>query len=293
MRLTILIFLTFILKSQSAYAANISIDRPMHCSSIDGLEFCYQNQIRIDGKIKSGDFEKFKTVLKTFSNQKGFFDQELSDDQIKDIRGRSGSQFDESYLTVKLDSVGGDVLEAMKIGHLVEQFRLETVATSCFSACFYIFVAGVRHPSYLKTKIGVHRPYFDQKYFAELGSSEAKEKHNLMVKNTKKYLRDMNVSEQLIELVYRVSPDDMYILTDDEIEKWVGEYHPFFEDWLKSGCEHIEKPTADEEEDFSNQWTDNSFSKGYRSYLMTKIRAPFICMNELMKTEQLKLLNKN
>jgi len=87
-----------------------------------------------------------------------------------------------------LASPGGDVLEAMKIGRLIRALKLQTIIPSkdgepqqfgangehrsqrpsvnyiCASACFFIFVAGIKREldisfSASEPLLGIHRPY--------------------------------------------------------------------------------------------------------------------------------------
>ena len=69
---------------------------------------------------------------------------------------------------IKLDSIGGDVDAAMKIGRLVRQYegftsieREDSLANAnCYSSCALIFIAGVRRSIVSPGgQLGLHRPY--------------------------------------------------------------------------------------------------------------------------------------
>ena len=61
-----------------------------------------------------------------------------------------------------LDSKGGDVLAAMRIGQLIRKLEGRTTVAArakCHSACALIFIAGVERTDL--GEIGLHRPYLD------------------------------------------------------------------------------------------------------------------------------------
>ena len=296
MRLIIGVFLVVIVNFQIAAAAEIS--RQYGRSEIGG--FSVENVISVDGKIEVGDFKKFMTVLETYSHKKDLFQGKIEDSDFESlITGAHANYVNRITLEVELNSNGGDVIEAMKIGRAIKKFGLNTGFPStgdpdekCLSACFFIYVSGVvRSFSFLyEGDVGVHRPYFKPDYFAGLSSTEAEKKHKSMVEDTKQYLRDMNVSEELIDLTYRVPPKELYFITDDDFKKWIGRFQPFFKDWVFAKCDHIEKLTAEEEDDFKNA-NKRNLSSGYRIYLHSKIGKINDCIWSSAQTEQFRLLN--
>lgn len=290
MKLIYSITLIVLFSSHVLSAADFSRVSAVSSYTFDNVNYRPDDTILIDGKIEKGDFEKFVSILGSFSDEKDFFPSSISDDVLGKIQ-TGNNQYDEMRLGVEINSIGGDVIEAIKIGRLIEKFRLETsMGKQCLSACFFIYVGGVQRVHYSKPKLGVHRPYFDPVYFSDLTSSQAKTKHSEMIEVTKNYLREMNVAQELIELTYRTSPSDILYLTSDQFEKWIGEYQPFFEDWLQSNCTHIEKPTKQEEQDFIDSLGTDKFSEGYKNYLYKKVRAHWICVNNTMKQEQMRIL---
>ena len=74
---------------------------------------------------------------------------------------------------VILDSEGGDVVSALTIGRLIRARNFETDVTNnalCASACIFILAAGVDRSAY--GRIGIHRPHYDDTYFAGLGPAD-------------------------------------------------------------------------------------------------------------------------
>lgn len=112
-----------------------------------------QAVIYASGEITSGDFDRLRTLLR------------------KDFE-----VYIKSNRTVKITSNGGDIVEAIKVGGLLKGMYAEVVIKGdCASACFLLYISAVDRN--FIGKIGVHRPYFDQRYFAGLSPPDAEKKH--------------------------------------------------------------------------------------------------------------------
>ncbi len=120
--------------------------------------------IGISGEIKEGDFDKLTKTIKT-----------------------------EGYLPFLIDikSKGGSVTEAIKIAKFINKALIPVNARDyCYSSCFFIWISSIeRNAIYegmlngesteqiMNSKvIGLHRPYFNKKYFSSLSMSEAQKK---------------------------------------------------------------------------------------------------------------------
>lgn len=99
-------------------------------------EILGNESIIIDGKIESGDFEKFKEFLLIGRNLTGFTNR------------------------VWLKSPGGDVSEAMKFATLFDKSSAEVgigPQSKCYSACFIMYAGGVTRTLIPSGELGVHR----------------------------------------------------------------------------------------------------------------------------------------
>lgn len=85
---------------------------------------------------------------------------------------------------------------------------------ACNSACFFIIAGAVERLSSNST--GVHRPYFDKNYFESLSPSQARIEYERMKSYATKYLREMNIPESIIDLIFSVSSNDIRDLTHAE-----------------------------------------------------------------------------
>lgn len=203
--------------------------------------------IIIRGEILRGDYERaLNAVKETY------------------IQGELGELF------VRLDSPGGDVLEAMKIGQLVRELKLSTSVHlgRCDSACVFILVAGVNRLS--ASGIGIHRPFFEQKYFSGLSADSAQKKYREMMKKTRTYLISMDVPTELVERMFRVPSNEIERLSLEDVEKWISGSPASLDEWLIAKCDSY---TKDEANDYA-LWSSHQIelSPGYANYLQQKVR---------------------
>ena len=92
--------------------------------------------VLIKGRIEAGDFDKFKNFLLLPRHLKAYANY------------------------VWLDSIGGDLSEAMKFANLFEKSSASVVVGpdgKCYSACFMMFAAAADRWLYTFGELGVHR----------------------------------------------------------------------------------------------------------------------------------------
>ncbi|MDI1298194.1 hypothetical protein, partial [Methylotenera sp.] len=129
------LFLAFILNISTVNAANITLND----LGSNAANIIYE------GKIVKGDSKKISSIINKY---KGYI------------------------VSIELDSLGGDVEEAIRVADIIERFQISsTVPKSkiCGSACFFIFIAGTnRMASGIEEKgnsdaplgfVGIHRPF--------------------------------------------------------------------------------------------------------------------------------------
>ena len=189
--------------------------------------------IYLDGPIKGGDFKAFKGML--------YFGPEY-------------------FHGVYLNSVGGDVLEAIKIGKLIRNLYLRTFAPLtieenassghcpksifgktncvCYSSCSLLFFAGVERAG---NAVGIHRAFMPHKDLAKLSIEQAQGMHKLANNTVKSYLREMEVPAGIIEKIGKIPSKEIYHLSDDPLQAEVGREAPSIEEWLISRCGDVEK----------------------------------------------------
>lgn len=161
---------------------------------------CFKELI-FNGEIKRGDTEKFNSNLIKF--------------QAERPKENCNSRFN-----IILSSNGGDVDEALKIGKIIrdnEMVTLVPIGTSCLSSCVFLFSAGVVRAAL--GRIGIHRPFFVE-LDDKLSISQVRALREKRGNQLKQFLNEMDVSSEFFDLMMSVNPEDIKILTYEELQKY-------------------------------------------------------------------------
>jgi hypothetical protein len=166
-------------------------------------------EVRVEGQIVPGDAERLATLAMSFKREDAW---ELN------------------WLHVDINSGGGSVSEALKIGRFLRSHNAFVGLRKddqCLSSCVFVLVAGVMRDAHLGVGVvGVHRPFlmaadqhqdFEQTYRETRSELEA-------------YFDEMRVSRSLLDLMYSVPPGEMRVLSRDEIELFLPEMDPVYEE---------------------------------------------------------------
>src|ERR1700727_3043810 len=100
---------------------------------------------------------------------------------------------DTPFITVELNSPGGDVVEAVGIGRVIYQHSAMTLVRpgqECVSACVFILMAGAVHTP-TGAAIGVHRPMLVS--WRNMSSSEAHAKYDGLMRYLHDYFVELGV----------------------------------------------------------------------------------------------------
>jgi hypothetical protein len=123
-----------------------------------------------------------------------------------------------------LDSRGGDVIEAIRIGELVQTLRISTEVADrglCASSCFFIWMSGAYRLAVAENyrggsgPVGLHRPFLVNPKNSE-GSLQLQSKVMIEVRN---YLETNLIPRRLIDIMMTRPSNDIYWLTADDIEE--------------------------------------------------------------------------
>lgn len=155
------------------------------------LEFTREGDaLRLTGAIGEGDADRFAEAL----------DRE------------SG------VLSVRLNSPGGSVRDALAIGRLLRAADLDTGMDAqdiCFSACPYVLAAGTARRVDAAARVGVHQHYFGQS--TVLPAFLAVETIQRGQGEVMDYLADMGVDILLMRHALATPPDEIYVLLRDQL----------------------------------------------------------------------------
>ena len=262
----LLLALLISLLSISAWGAEISKYQSYCIDGDDDPYWCNAPIWSMRGVIEKGDYEKLKNTLEKDLIQKIEW---LSNHRLN-LLNESKDSLRAMYVfgtiwrpALSIYSEGGDVIESMKIGRLIRQLRMnvllqgETPGSSnqkCLSACVNIRIAGLNgltsEPGPDKTGVGVHRPRFNDEYFAGLSSSEAEALYLKYENEVKAYMTEMGASQGLIDLTFNTPSSDIHMLrqtkfgspvvthssvawweerVDANCSRWESKYDKYFE----------------------------------------------------------------
>lgn len=144
-------------------------------------------ELIIDGEIREGDVETFvQSVQWAYANE-------------RELRG------------VILNSIGGDMNVAIRIGRMIRALRLSTSmrdGDSCLSSCALIYISGYPRMAF-GGQLGLHRPYMGGPPSI---SAPSRESILGMYSQMADHMRAMGLSEALIEVSLRTEPEEMFMI---------------------------------------------------------------------------------
>jgi hypothetical protein len=199
----------------------------------------YRGVLVLEGKIVAGDYDKLRNFLGTKSN------------------------FEKINSGVFLASPGGNVAEAMRIGRLIRALNLSIEAPSgpaagipkfgeslirpnhlvnpndylCTSACFFLYVAGIYRNLNWAGRLGVHQPTILEINGKAPSGDEAKKSDWFVRETIKNYLKDMDVPDKYVDLVFSVSPNELRLITQNELDSDLQGFIPELRGWVGAKCD--------------------------------------------------------
>ena len=139
---------------------------------------------------------------------------------------------------VILKSDGGSVAEALSMGRMIRQMGFETeVNTHCFSSCTLAFLGGVRRSvSDVGAEFGVHRVSTS----APLDAAQALDKGQIAIAEIVEYSAFMGVDPSFVTALTAAGPDQINLLSHDQLLKYKIISTPFMTQWeIKVGEGHF------------------------------------------------------
>ncbi|WP_409519734.1 hypothetical protein [Pseudomonas sp. J452] len=117
---------------------------------------------------------------------------------------------------VVLDSIGGSVQEAIRMGRLLRETGFDALVPSngiCQGTCVYLLAAG--RDKNVRGHVGLHRPYYPS------GDSALSERSSSAARyNPSAYWREMNIPASLAEDMSRIEPSKMRVLSPQELARY-------------------------------------------------------------------------
>lgn len=200
----------------------------------------------LEGTIAVGDFEKLKNAY-------------------GDVRANQFLIGSPGFNWLYLASPGGDLAEAIKIGRFVRALKLETIIPSragpkmeaqmveqrklrnpkanyaCASACFFIFVAGIKRtfdePG--APLLGIHRPYLSDSNLRSLTGDQAINSAYQVRTTIEGYLKEMNVPAKYAEAMFAVPKDAVRWISETAFRTDFDDVIPPLKEWLGARCDKL------------------------------------------------------
>ncbi len=133
---------------------------------------------------------------------------------------------------IRVNSVGGDIDTAIKVGRLLREREARVIVdkdTVCASACVFILAGAVVRGINLQGRVGIHRPYYPNDRATSI--KRQKKQQKILEQKIKVFLSGMNISELLYDAMLRVSPGEIEILSRKELEQYgLGINDPYWDD---------------------------------------------------------------
>lgn len=247
-----------LLMSMGAWGAEISYDQDCTEDILDspyfGPYWCNAPIWQIDGAIEKGDYKKLKSILKRdlISKLEWISSQKLDFVNNTEYSLSALTMFNNIWRPkISVNSKGGDVLESIQIGRLIRQLRMDvsvykspvlpSESIECLSACMNIRIAGINGLAsddfYLfRYGLGVHRPSFDDEYFAGLSSSQAEALYLKYENEVKAYMIEMGASQGLIDLTFNTPSSDIHMLRHPKFDKVTYSSIAWWEERVDANC---------------------------------------------------------
>ena len=121
----------------------------------------------------------------------------------------------------------------------------------CYSACVLMFLGGVQKQisdnhywidgvradeSKDIPVIGLHRPYFSQKQYAELSAQEAEASYKILKKMVRQYLDEIGATQELIDRMFKSSSNEIDLVRDSDFRSMFQQEEPFYKEWIIAKC---------------------------------------------------------
>lgn len=180
-----------------------------------------QVRLRIFGQIRPEDAKQALTLIRKAQDQS---DKGLASGQPN--------------LWVSLDSRGGNIIAAMEIGRLLRAASAHILVdqdAECSSACIFLLASGVDRWVLDGSRLGLHRPFFEQSLFARLSVQDAKKLYSELIERCKRYFIQMGMSDDLFRRMLSI-PSQKIEYIDRKLAESVGLIgeDPAYAEWLRA-----------------------------------------------------------
>jgi hypothetical protein len=124
------------------------------------------------------------------------------------------------FVTVELDSPGGDVVEALDVGRVIHQNFLMTLVRpghECVSACVFVLMAGAVHTPADGASIGLHRPLLVS--WSHITYQQARARYDGLMAYLRLYFHSLGVADAAFDLMMRTDSQGMRYFSSGEMDQ--------------------------------------------------------------------------
>ncbi|WP_339524604.1 hypothetical protein [Pseudomonas sp. EA_35y_Pfl2_R111] len=132
---------------------------------------------------------------------------------LKGIKANPG-QYAKKF--VMLDSIGGSLSEAIRMGRLLRETGFDALVPStgvCQGSCVYLLAAG--HAKTVRGYVGIHRPYYAGSDSVHSASAYGPSRGTQAA-----YFKEMQIPPELLEAINSTEPRRMRVLTPAELARY-------------------------------------------------------------------------
>ena len=158
-----------------------------------------------------------------------FISGKITENDAKELDNISSQLEHVSTFEVWLDSPGGELGPALRIGRIIRKHEGHTIIgpsefARCYSSCALIFIAGVTRISV--GRLGLHRPYLSSDPLRRDVIEKEIPNMFLLVKN---YVAEINITDNFYQLMINTKPSEMKVFTlDDDLSEIVPTEDPVY-----------------------------------------------------------------
>ncbi|MBV5329955.1 MAG: hypothetical protein JZU65_20410 [Chlorobium sp.] len=156
--------------------------------------------IDITGTIKPNDYKVVKNEINQY------------------LKSRSKSSL-EPFITIFLDTNGGDVGTAINIGKYLRSINAWATVddnANCLSSCVFILAGATTREIF--GRVGIHRPY--DPFTVDASYKSQRLKYKKYEKTVKGYLEEMNIQPKLYDDMIYISPQNIKYLSKYELSSY-------------------------------------------------------------------------
>ena len=141
-------------------------------------------------------------------------------DILLKLQSNRTTQNNKIFISISLNSEGGDVSAALKIGELlrsVEGAAWVPNESICYSSCVLVLAGGVRR-SVGGGIVGIHRPYIPQSLI--INSQEMGIFYKQLTNRLEKYFDSTNIDRKLASDMMKIPPEQIAILSRRKLAEY-------------------------------------------------------------------------